>query len=229
MSNLVQQGGGENISLVSMDIQGRYTYPSLYVYEKKTDSPFLTNFNQNYYILNLLEDDSYTLTVPNLNPIYTNTSAYIMCYISGITQTNKVIINTSAGGTLTGFNRDLVPNTSSTSAYDLQNEMTILKLDNSATDLTFKFSNPDQKGQISLIISNPRYVKGINPLLGLKEHDDIINFISNNSSSTFGNSKIFEKFYAINYIDTAKAIEVSKDYPLNNALSFYDYNNIGNK
>lgn len=235
ISNLMQEGGGENISAVYRDLQGKYAYPALYVYEKESEKGYLVNFQEHYYKLNwdiLGNNSSFTLSIPNLG---NTTLPYIMTYVSGVSNDhlNAVIINASdtAGNTavIEGVNKQLA--SAGTKQYYLDNEMTVFKPNSadSLKDLTFTFNNASQQKNISMIISVPRYVKeGVNPLLGLKSEDNIIDFMSNNSSG-FGNSEIFEKFYVTNYIDDAKAIEVSKDYPLNNSLSFYDYNNIGNK
>lgn len=229
LSKLTQEGGDTNISLMYRGIDERYNYPTLYVYEKKDNnySYFLTKFDSHYYNVDTaaLEKNginNFSLDLPNLS----EKSAYIMCYTQGTTSENYVKVNVSDGGSVIGYNKELG------SDSNISEGMHILKLTN-ASDITFNFSEPANKKNISLVLSMPRYAEGINPLLGLNTSDsgdNIEDFMSNDSHPAgFGNSSVFGKFYATNYVDDSKALEVSSNYPLNNSLSFYDYNNVGNK
>lgn len=76
---------------------------------------------------------------------------------------------------------------------------------------------------ISVLISKLKLKKGLNPILGLSDNDDIINYLKQYFY------KQFNEFFINAEFEQAKLIDVSDDYPLSSAHAFYDVNNIANQ
>ena len=81
----------------------------------------------------------------------------------------------------------------------------------------------EKLSNLSCMLSQFKVVKGLNPLLGINEDDNILEFIYHNFNSQF------KEFFICADLDSTKHIELSEDYKLNSAQAFYDSNNIANK
>lgn len=68
-----------------------------------------------------------------------------------------------------------------------------------------------------------KVIDGVNPLLGLSDSDDIIEYMREHFPQQF------REFYSCADLDQGIAIELSEDYKLNSAQAFYDPNNVANK
>ena len=92
----------------------------------------------------------------------------------------------------------------------------------------YKYPNVQSFAKIS--ISDVKYIKDINPDLNIDtsisdeglSDTDILNFISKNYPEQFQN------FYILGEADPVKRIDLPKDVKMNDAIAFYDVNNVAN-
>lgn len=75
---------------------------------------------------------------------------------------------------------------------------------------------------VACLISPLKIVCGLNPLLGLSEDDNLIDYMK-----VYFN-KQFKEFFICADLETSKEIDITYDYRLNSAQAFYDPNNIAN-
>ena len=256
--NTVQQlSGGEDIDLNVTDYIDYSISPSLYYFTEKlpvitSTSSTLPNFikrGNHYYVLFGASDNSPTTSNPNGEitlsiPSFTNKKVYIMCYVTGsaLSGSDSISISypASDNSKVTIFNnisvKSSVNNEKTVATLSLPvGEMLILELTNIG-QLTFT-KNITATNDQSIIVSMPRVVNGINPLLDVhfktkattetEETTDnlkeFVDYLIKNFSSQF------EKFYAIHYANKDKLIELSDNYKLSSSEAFCDYNNIANK
>ena len=235
---LEQLSGGENINLKYTDFNSENKYPKLQAYNSKditsADDCYFEKVSDNYYTLfgasynSTNPDGSITLPVPSVD----DEDAYVMIKTIG-KETTTFDLSLDAGTIEDFLNADENSSQTPTGTLSLEaNQTYVLKLSGHYTELTIsKNSNvsgsvveEDQSAKVSLSV--PRLVlqdsgeSKVNPLLDAK---DIIIFLRENYKDQL------EKFYAINYIENDKAIELSEDYPLSSSEAFCDYNNIANK
>lgn len=76
---------------------------------------------------------------------------------------------------------------------------------------------------IGLWLNELKEIIEINPMLGLSDTDNIIEYMRTKFSQQF------PYFFINSTLDQAKQIEVSDSYKLNSAQAFYDVNNVANK
>lgn len=206
---LVQRGGGVDIDLGYITINNleQESYPTLLKIKKETD--------------NKIKKTADGMFVPDFNgsndaKFYASPAGSIVPYImifvkdAGSTLPSISAYNASDGGI-------------SGSSKELKEGLNIIKL--AASDVKYWKLSKGDGNNIEFTISPLKYVKGINPLLGLQATnlDDFETYLKNNFTAQY------EKFYSISELDPVKAIELSKDYPLSHAQAFYDSNNIANK
>ena len=142
---------------------------------------------------------------------------YVMIYVNGIGigEVNKPTLQAYASDDIETIETDV----------ELNNGINILKLTEPSAPINAAYwilnrSAPEQ----SFTISPLKYVKGINPLLGLKS--DLAAFKTYLEDEF---AEQYEKFYPFADLDPSKEIELSKTVTLNTAQAFYDSNNIANK
>ena len=208
-NTLIQKGGGKNINLGVFTLANLedFVYPTLLKISKATDCA-----------IQVLENGMYG---PNFDgsgeaKFYAADVADVDCYV--MIYGND--IGEVAKPTLQAYDSDSNPIGND---VELNNGINILKLTLTAPTAAYWILNRLEPEQ-SFTMSPLKYVKGINPLLGLKS--DLATFITY-LETEFGEQ--YEKFYPFADLDPSKEIELSETVTLNTAQAFYDSNNIANK
>ena len=91
------------------------------------------------------------------------------------------------------------------------------------TEDTLKEGAKTALTSISILISKLKLNKGLNPILGLSESDNIIDYLKTYFY------KQFSEFFINAEFEQAKLLDISEDYPLSSAHAFYDVNNVVNQ
>ena len=207
---LTQRSGGQNLDLGYITINNlqEEIYPTLLSVTKELDSAIIQSSDGMY----VPEFDS-----SNIAKFYAaqdeqtaDSTPYMMIYASGVITGSEPEVqaynNTNTVGT----------------AFEINEGINIIELE---ADGATHWELTKGGGSDTLFIISPiKYVKGINPLLGLKTSlSDFKEYMEEKFPEQY------EKFYSIADLDPSKEIELSAAVKLDSAQAFYDSNNIANR
>ena len=204
---LTQRSGGQNLDLGYITINNlqEEVYPTLLSVTKDTSS---------------IEKTSDGMYVPkfdsnNIAKFYAaqtdDSTPYMMIFVGGVQEGDEPVVSAyDSNGVIAG------------STVTLAEGINIIKLE--AVDATHWEMTKGGGSDTLFIISPIKYVKGINPLLGLKTSlSEFIDYMEEKFPEQFA------KFYSIADLDPSKEIELSAAVKLDSAQAFYDSNNIANR
>lgn len=205
---LMQRSGGENIALgyITINNLDQENYPALLSITKASDSKFSQTSDGMY-----LPDFGLGVTAKFYAASVAGKTPYMMIYASD-----------AAGSTIQAYNISTAVGTPIT----LIDGINIIELDSVSPATHWQLEQNYESSEItpSFVISPIKYVKGINPRLGLKS--------TLQSFKEYMNEQFpeqMEKFYSLADLDPNKEIDLSDTITLNTAQAFYDSNNIANK
>lgn len=221
-NTLVQKGGGINLHMgyITLNNLDKEIYPTLLVITKADDCALdqLANGMYSPRFGTGVNTAKFYASPLTINETVSDTDRYTMIYIDGTVDSNNLpylqaFENGEPGepAAAVGTSKGL------TKGVNIVN----LNIDEEYDYWTINRSDTTQ----SFTISPIKYVKGINPLLGLQSTD--LQQFTEYLEETFPEQ--YEKFYSIADLDPSKEIELSETYPLSSAQAFYDSNNIANK
>lgn len=205
---LTQRSGGQNLDLGYITINNlqEEVYPTLLSVTKASDSAIIQTSDGMY----VPEFDS-----SNIAKFYAaqtdDSTPYMMIFASGVVTGNEPMVQAYNGATSVG------------TAFEINEGINIIELSPDSTATHWELTKGS--GLDTLFIISPiKYVKGINPLLGLKTSlPQFINYMNTNFQEQYA------KFYSIADLDPSKEIELSAAVKLDSAQAFYDSNNIANR
>lgn len=205
---LTQRSGGQNLDLGYITINNlqEKVYPTLLSVTKAPNYNAIIQTSDGMYVPNFDGD------VAKFYAAQTGDSIpYMMIYASGVeTDSEPAVSAYDSNGVIVG------------STETLAEGINIIKLE--ADDATYWQLTKGGGLDTLFIISPIKYVKGINPLLGLKT--SLPQFIAYLKEKF---PEQYTKFYSIADLDPSKEIELSAAVKLDSAQAFYDSNNIANR
>ena len=204
---LTQRSGGQNLDLGYITINNlqEKAYPTLLSVTKAPDCA-IKQTSDGMYVPAFDDDDIakfYAAQTAGSTP-------YMMIYASGVVNGSEPEVQAYNNTTPVG------------TAFEINEGINIIELE---ADGATHWELTKGGGSDTLFIISPiKYVKGINPLLGLKTSlSDFKDYMELNFPEQY------EKFYSIADLDPSKEIELSAAVKLDSPQAFYDSNNIANR
>lgn len=207
---LMQRGGGENLNLGYITINNleEEIYPTLLSVTKESDCA-INQTADGMYVPEFTDDDVakfYAAPVDGATP-------YVMIFGKGVVTGQEPAVQAYNNTTpLEG------------TAFEINQGINIIELKDVSTTATHWQLTRYPDSEVTFIVSPIKYVKGINPLLGLKTSlPQFIDYMETEFDEQYAN------FYSLADLDPSKEIELSAAVKLDTAQAFYDSNNIANR